>query len=68
MSKTKRSYTAGYKRNTVKLSEEKGNVSKVSREGTVALTCTDSEKNWISDFYAAKEANVLKFVFRDLSS
>ena len=32
MSKKKRSYTAVYKRNAVKLSEEKGNVAKAGRE------------------------------------
>jgi transposase len=32
MSKKKRSYTAVFKRNAVKLSEEKGNVAKVARE------------------------------------
>lgn len=32
MSKKKRSYTAVYNRNAVKLSEEKGNVAKAARE------------------------------------
>jgi len=32
MSKKKRIYTAVYKRNAVKLSEEKGNVAKAARE------------------------------------